>query len=193
MAEDIALFCVRGGEVGSRVRKIGERDAGAGTGLALAGLQHQQQQQPSNHQKPHQPNHHRPGGDDNTAVNSSGAQTHINCSSSVRGGSLGRMDPLDEFPVGMKVLVVDDDPVCLTILEHLLRKCSYRGSSFFFSFFFPPLNCFANQRFAAEMHQLGSVEVCSGVLSLSLYHSTQAIILVFLRRRSTSVTIPITL
>lgn len=165
MAEDIALFCVRGGEVGSRVRKIGERDTGTGTGMALAGLQHQQQQ-PSNHQKPHQPNHHRPGSDDNTAVNSSSAQSHINCSSSVRGGSLGRMDPLDEFPVGMKVLVVDDDPVCLTILEHLLRKCSYRGSSFLFSFF-TPLNCFANQRSVAKISQLDSVEVCSGVLSLA--------------------------
>lgn len=31
----------------------------------------------------------------------------------------------DEFPVGMRVLAVDDDPACLKILEALLRKCQY--------------------------------------------------------------------
>ncbi|CAH9086147.1 unnamed protein product [Cuscuta epithymum] len=31
----------------------------------------------------------------------------------------------DNFPVGMKVLAVDDDPLCLKLLETLLRKCEY--------------------------------------------------------------------
>ncbi|KAK9115118.1 hypothetical protein Syun_021915 [Stephania yunnanensis] len=31
----------------------------------------------------------------------------------------------DEFPVGLRVLVVDDDTVCLKILEQMLRQCSY--------------------------------------------------------------------
>ncbi|KAE8691413.1 Two-component response regulator ARR1 [Hibiscus syriacus] len=31
----------------------------------------------------------------------------------------------DRFPVGMRVLAVDDDPICLKILENLLRKCQY--------------------------------------------------------------------
>lgn len=31
----------------------------------------------------------------------------------------------DEFPVGMEVLAVDDDPICLKLLETLLRKCRY--------------------------------------------------------------------
>ncbi|WCJ29860.1 Two-component response regulator ORR24 [Euphorbia peplus] len=31
----------------------------------------------------------------------------------------------DKFPVGMRVLAVDDDPTCLKILETLLRKCHY--------------------------------------------------------------------
>ncbi|XP_077238287.1 two-component response regulator ARR14-like [Tasmannia lanceolata] len=31
----------------------------------------------------------------------------------------------DNFPVGMRVLAVDDDPSCLKILENLLRKCLY--------------------------------------------------------------------
>ncbi|KAJ4830370.1 hypothetical protein Tsubulata_011978 [Turnera subulata] len=31
----------------------------------------------------------------------------------------------DKFPVGMRVLAVDDDPICLKVLENLLRKCQY--------------------------------------------------------------------
>ncbi|XP_019173761.1 PREDICTED: two-component response regulator ORR24-like isoform X2 [Ipomoea nil] len=31
----------------------------------------------------------------------------------------------DEFPVGMRVLAVDDNPTCLMVLENLLRKCQY--------------------------------------------------------------------
>ncbi|KAI4344254.1 hypothetical protein L6164_011501 [Bauhinia variegata] len=32
----------------------------------------------------------------------------------------------DPFPVGMRVLAVDDDPICLKVLENLLRKCHYQ-------------------------------------------------------------------
>ncbi|KAK9280222.1 hypothetical protein L1049_013909 [Liquidambar formosana] len=31
----------------------------------------------------------------------------------------------DQFPVGMRVLAVDDDPTCLLLLETLLRRCQY--------------------------------------------------------------------
>ncbi|KAL9252662.1 Two-component response regulator ARR2-like protein [Drosera capensis] len=31
----------------------------------------------------------------------------------------------DLFPVGLRVLVVDDDPTCLIILDNMLRKCHY--------------------------------------------------------------------
>ncbi|XP_065850541.1 two-component response regulator ARR12-like isoform X2 [Euphorbia lathyris] len=31
----------------------------------------------------------------------------------------------DRFPLGMRVLAVDDDPICLIVLENLLRKCHY--------------------------------------------------------------------
>ncbi|XP_028799138.1 two-component response regulator ARR12 [Neltuma alba] len=34
-------------------------------------------------------------------------------------------DPRDQFPVGMRVLAVDDDPTCLFVLETLLRRCQY--------------------------------------------------------------------
>lgn len=33
----------------------------------------------------------------------------------------------DDFPKGMRVLAVDDDPTCLKLLEGLLRKCQYHG------------------------------------------------------------------
>ncbi|XP_062078331.1 two-component response regulator ARR12-like [Humulus lupulus] len=32
----------------------------------------------------------------------------------------------DRFPVGMRVLAVDDNPTCLRVLESLLRKCQYQ-------------------------------------------------------------------
>lgn len=34
---------------------------------------------------------------------------------------------LDQFPAGLRVLVVDDDTTCIMILEHMLRKCQYHG------------------------------------------------------------------
>ena len=34
----------------------------------------------------------------------------------------------EAFPAGLRVLVVDDDPTWLKILEKMLRKCSYEGS-----------------------------------------------------------------
>ncbi|XP_074320346.1 LOW QUALITY PROTEIN: two-component response regulator ARR1-like [Silene latifolia] len=43
------------------------------------------------------------------------------------GGVMGSMTrkPVDEFPAGLRVLVVDDDPTCLIILEKMLRTCRY--------------------------------------------------------------------
>lgn len=41
---------------------------------------------------------------------------------------------IDNFPVGMRVLAVDDDSTCLMLLDGLLRKCQYQGLDFF-SFF----------------------------------------------------------
>ena len=35
----------------------------------------------------------------------------------------------DQFPVGLRVLVVDDDVTCLRILEQMLRRCRYQGPS----------------------------------------------------------------
>ena len=36
-------------------------------------------------------------------------------------------EPRGQFPVGMRVLAVDDDPTCLFVLETLLRRCQYNG------------------------------------------------------------------
>ncbi|KAK8286531.1 hypothetical protein V6Z12_D08G302100 [Gossypium hirsutum] len=42
------------------------------------------------------------------------------------GGSNGEDSGEDQFPVGMRVLAVDDDPICLKILANLLCKCQYQ-------------------------------------------------------------------
>lgn len=34
----------------------------------------------------------------------------------------------DQFPAGLRVLVVDDDPTCLRILEKMLKNCLYEGN-----------------------------------------------------------------
>ena len=44
-----------------------------------------------------------------------------------RKGMMERERERDQFPVGMRVLAVDDDPVCLKVLEVLLRRCQYHG------------------------------------------------------------------
>ncbi len=36
-----------------------------------------------------------------------------------------------QFPTGLRVLVVDDDPLCLMILERMLRLCHYKGEILF--------------------------------------------------------------
>lgn len=42
----------------------------------------------------------------------------------------------DEFPAGLRVLVVDDDPICLLIMEKMLKSCQYEGNFYFILFFF---------------------------------------------------------
>ncbi|XP_022143121.1 two-component response regulator ORR24-like isoform X2 [Momordica charantia] len=41
----------------------------------------------------------------------------------------GANGDVDQFPIGMSILAVDDDPICLKVLENLLRKCQYRVTS----------------------------------------------------------------
>lgn len=36
-------------------------------------------------------------------------------------------DGWGDFLNGLKVMVVDDDPLCLKVVEHMLRRCSYTG------------------------------------------------------------------
>lgn len=40
-------------------------------------------------------------------------------------GPQAQQDSYHQFPAGLKVLVVDDDPLCLKIVEHQLRRCNY--------------------------------------------------------------------
>lgn len=41
---------------------------------------------------------------------------------------LVRSDSFDVFPAGLRVLVVDDDALCLKVVEHMLRRCNYTGA-----------------------------------------------------------------
>lgn len=41
----------------------------------------------------------------------------------------------DQFPAGLRVLLVDDDVVCLKILAQMLQKCAYKGLSLNFVLF----------------------------------------------------------
>ncbi|CBI18671.3 unnamed protein product, partial [Vitis vinifera] len=43
-----------------------------------------------------------------------------------KGGLAGEDGVKDPFPVGMRVLAVDDDPTCLMLLDGLLRRCQYQ-------------------------------------------------------------------
>ncbi|CAN4094645.1 unnamed protein product [Withania somnifera] len=44
----------------------------------------------------------------------------------IRGNMSGENENYDNFPVGMRVLAVDDDNACLKLLDGLLRKCQYQ-------------------------------------------------------------------
>jgi CheY-like chemotaxis protein len=48
-------------------------------------------------------------------------------SGEMSGEDLSRSDSWEMFPAGLKVLVVDDDPLCLKVVEHMLRRCNYQG------------------------------------------------------------------
>lgn len=66
-----------------------------------------------------------------------------------RSGLVGHGVATDRFPVGMRVLAVDDDPICLKVLENLLRKCQYHGV-FVVSLSF--VDCFPLVRICFKFH-----------------------------------------
>ncbi|XP_042008320.1 two-component response regulator ORR21-like [Salvia splendens] len=41
----------------------------------------------------------------------------------------GKLEVSQQFPVGLRVLVVDDDVICLRVVEQMLRKCLYNVTS----------------------------------------------------------------
>jgi len=46
---------------------------------------------------------------------------------STMGNSYGGGKTDHQFPAGLRVLVVDDDPTCLKILDKMLKRCLYQG------------------------------------------------------------------
>lgn len=56
----------------------------------------------------------------------------------IRGNMGGgeRGNNYDNFPIGLRVLAVDDDPICLKLLDGLLRKCQYQGNAWSMDFNF---------------------------------------------------------
>ncbi|GMY18205.1 two-component response regulator ORR21-like [Fagus crenata] len=60
-----------------------------------------------------------------SSVSTSGGATSY---SSSKGGAASGVEVVvsDQFPVGLRVLVVDDDVTCLRILEQMLRRCRYQ-------------------------------------------------------------------
>ncbi|TYH29689.1 hypothetical protein ES288_A01G032400v1 [Gossypium darwinii] len=58
--------------------------------------------------------------------NSIGGKGSMSTASSITTWKAGDVVSVpDQFPAGLRVLVVDDDPTCLIILEKMLRNCSY--------------------------------------------------------------------
>jgi hypothetical protein len=66
----------------------------------------QSHQQPKNHQQEAHQQHC-----------SSAETTSPNNTARGAGATYGKMEPADDFPAGLRILVVDDDPTCLAILK----------------------------------------------------------------------------
>ncbi|KAI9122754.1 hypothetical protein K1719_005643 [Acacia pycnantha] len=60
----------------------------------------------------------------NLSNNVKGSMSTASSSSARKSGGDGA-GAVDQFPAGLRVLVVDDDPTCLMILEKMLRTCLY--------------------------------------------------------------------
>jgi hypothetical protein len=108
---------------------------------------HQPQQQQTNHQlqlyNSHQPKNlqqqqqHHEAHQQQPHCSSAESSPHCNNTSASRAAaaaatSYGKMEPhTDDFPAGLRILVVDDDLICLAILQKMLQHCSYQGVCFF--------------------------------------------------------------
>ncbi|TYI12379.1 hypothetical protein ES332_A09G273400v1 [Gossypium tomentosum] len=58
-------------------------------------------------------------------MNSSSGKSYMSTASSSVIWKAGGDVVADQFPAGLRVLVVDDDPTCLMILEKMLKACQY--------------------------------------------------------------------
>lgn len=67
----------------------------------------------------------------------------------------------ESFPVGLRVLVVDDDPTWLKILEKMLKKCSYEGTS---PLAFATVNCLSAVKIFSALLLLWNFVVPNNIL-----------------------------
>ncbi|XP_065856260.1 two-component response regulator ORR21 [Euphorbia lathyris] len=58
-------------------------------------------------------------------VQSTVGATASNYNSCKNGGAIAAAVVSEQFPAGLRVLVVDDDITCLTVIERMLRRCHY--------------------------------------------------------------------
>ena len=35
----------------------------------------------------------------------------------------------ERFPSGLRIMAVDDDPLCLKVVEQMLKRCDYKGAA----------------------------------------------------------------
>ena len=62
-----------------------------------------------------------------SSVSATTSNNYSSCKGGGGGAAAADLAVSDQFPAGLRVLVVDDDTTCLRILEQMLHPCRYHG------------------------------------------------------------------
>ncbi len=141
----VVVYTMIGGDEPLRSESFREGTPDLEPAMASSSV-HQPQQQQTNHQQQlynsHQPKNlqqqqQHEAHQQQPHCSSAESSPHCNNTSASRAAaaaatSYGKMEPhTDDFPAGLRILVVDDDLICLAILQKMLQHCSYQGVCFF--------------------------------------------------------------
>lgn len=141
----VVVYTMIGGDESLRSESFREGTPDLEPAMASSSV-HQPQQQQTNHQQQlynsHQPKNlqqqqQHEAHQQQPHCSSAESSPHCNNTSASRAAaaaatSYGKMEPhTDDFPAGLRILVVDDDLICLAILQKMLQHCSYQGVCFF--------------------------------------------------------------